>query len=131
MEEELSLIDSAKGYLHAFLTKFGEFLPFAMTMQGDEIIPLEHEENEQSSTPTYLIDLYECYFKKERKDNKEFQLGLLCVDILSHSPEHDCKRSGIEYRIFGSDYIKRVIQYYKIQQDNTVLFEEMVGWDNV
>lgn len=41
-EDELSLIEAAKEYIHAFLSEFGEFLPFAMIMQGNEIIPLEH-----------------------------------------------------------------------------------------
>ncbi len=129
-EEELSLINAAKEYIYAFLSEFGEFLPFAMIMQGSKIIPLEHEENDLSSTPTYLIRMYENYFNKERKDNNEYQLGLLCIDIFTHSKRKNCKRNGVEYLLFGTDYTKRVIQYYKILKDKTVLFEKMVGWNS-
>lgn len=129
-EEELSLIDIAKEYIYAFLSEFGEFLPFAMIMQGGEIIPLEHEENDQSSTPTYLINLYENFFNKERQDNNEYQLGILCIDIFTHSQKQNGKQNGIEYLLFGTNYTKRVIQHYKILKDKTVLFEDMVGWDS-
>lgn len=129
-EDELSLIEFAKEYIHAFLSEFGEFLPFAMVMQGGEIISLAHEENDRSSTPTYLINLYEDYFNKERKNNNEYQLGLLCIDIFTHPQEQDCKRNGVEYLLFGTNYTKRVVQHYKILKDKTVLFEDMVGWDS-
>lgn len=128
-KEELSLIETAKEYLYAFLSEFGEFLPFAMVMQGGEIIPLEHEENDQSSTPTYLINMYEKYFNKERKDNKEYQLGLLCIDIFIRSKKEKSKQNGVEYRLFGINNTKRVVQYYKILKDKTVLFNKMVSRD--
>jgi len=128
-EDELSLIEAAKEYIHAFLSEFGEFLPFAMIMQGNEIIPLEHEENDQSSTPEYLINLYESYFNKERKGNNEYLLGLLCIDIYTHSQKQNDRRNGIELRLYGTICIKRVIQYYRILKDKTILFDEMVGWD--
>lgn len=129
IEEKLSLIEVAREYIHAFLSEFGEFLPFALIMQGNEIIPLEHEGNDQSSTPEYLIDLYESYFNKEREDNKEYQLGLLCIDIFTHSNKQNDKRNGIEYRLFGTNYTKKVIQYYDILKDKTISFHEMIGWD--
>lgn len=97
-EDELSLIEFAKEYIYTFLSEFGEFLPFAMVMQGGEIIPLEHEENDQSSSPTYLINLYEDYFNKERKNNNEYQLGLLCIDIYTRSPFKTV--SEVELNIF-------------------------------
>lgn len=128
-KEELSLIETAKEYLYAFLSEFGEFLPFAMVMQGGEFIPLEHEENDQSSTPTYLINMYEKYFNKERKDNKEYQLGLLCIDIFIRSKKEKSKQNGVEYRLFGINNTKRVVQYYKILKDKTVLFNKMVSRD--
>lgn len=128
-KEELSLIETAKEYLYAFLSEFGEFLPFAMVMQGGEIIPLEHEQNDQSSTPTYLINMYEKYFNKERKDNKEYQLGLLCIDIFIRSKKEKSKQNGVEYRLFGINNTKRVVQYYKILKDKTVLFNKMVSRD--
>ncbi|SES62481.1 hypothetical protein [Prevotella sp. kh1p2] len=127
-DEELALIERAKEYLYAFLSEFGEFLPFTMLMQGDEIFPLEHEVNEKSSTPAYLINMYEEYFCKERKDNAGYQVGLLCIDISIRSKTQTNRRSGIEYRLFGTDCTKSVIQYYQIKKDKTVLFEEMVGW---
>lgn len=128
-DEELSLIEAAKEYLDAFLSKFGEFLPFAMLMQGNEIIPLEHEVNDISSTPTYLINLYEDYFNQERKANHEYQLGLLCINIFTHSNDKEGERNGIEFRLFGTDYTKRVIQYYSILKNKTVSLGEMIGWD--
>lgn len=128
-EDELSLIEAAKEYIHAFLSEFGEFLPFAMIMQGNEIIPLEHEENDQSSTPEYLINLYESYFNKERKGSNEYLLGLLCIDIYTHSQKQNNRRNGIELRLYGTNCIKRVVQYYRILKDKTILFDEMVGWD--
>lgn len=128
-KEELSLIETAKEYLYPFLSEFGEFLPFAMVMQGGEIIPLEHEENDQSSTPTYLINMYEKYFNKERKDNKEYQLGLLCIDIFIRSKKEKSKQNGVEYRLFGINNTKRVVQYYKILKDKTVLFNKIVSRD--
>lgn len=129
-EDELSLIEFAKEYIYTFLYEFGEFLPFAMVMQGGEIVPLEHEENDQSSSPTYLINLYEDYFNKERKNNNEYQLGLLCIEIYTRSTMQNYKRSGIEYILFGVNYTKRVIQHYKILKDKSVLFDNMVGWDS-
>lgn len=130
IEEELSLIEAAKEYIYAFLSEFGEFLPFALVMQGGDIIPLEHEENDQSLTLTHLIYMYENYFNKERKDDREYQLGILCVDIFIRSKKEKSKRKGIEYRLFGINYTKRVVQYYEILKDKTVLFNEMVGWDS-
>ena len=32
--------------------------------------------------------------------------------------------------MFGINYTKRVVQYYDILKDKTVLFNEMVGWDS-
>ena len=55
IEEELSLIEAAKEYLYTFLSEFGEFLPFAMIMHGDEIFPIEYKGNSRSFTPTYLL----------------------------------------------------------------------------
>lgn len=126
-EDELSLIEFAKEYIYTFLYEFGEFLPFAMVMQGGEIIPLEHEENDQSSSPTELINIYENYFNEERENNNEYQLGLICIDILVHTPMQNSKRTGIEYLLFGTNYIKKIVQYYKILTDNAIVFEEMVG----
>lgn len=40
------------------------------------------------------------------------------------------KRTGIEYLLFGTNYIKKIVQYYKILTDNAILFEEMVGWNS-
>ena len=85
-EDELSLIEFAKEYICTFLSEFGEFLPFAVIMENGKVIPLEHEENDQSSSPTYLINVYENYFNQERNNNNEYQLGLLCIDI--HSFHH-------------------------------------------
>ncbi len=87
-------------------------------MENGEVIPLEHEENDQSSTPTELIN------------NNEYQLGLICIDILVHTPMQNSKRTGIEYLLFGTNYIKKIVQYYKILTDNAILFEEMVGWNS-
>ena len=95
IEEELSLIEAAKEYIYAFLSEFGEFLPFALVMQGGDIIPLEHEENDQSLTLTHLIYMYENYFNKERKDDREYQLGLLCVDIFIRSKKEKANEKGL------------------------------------
>ena len=124
-EDELSLIEFAKEYIYTFLSEFGEFLPFAVIMENGEVIPLEHEENDQSSSPTYLINAYENYFNQERNNNR-----LLRIDIYTRSTMQNCKRSGIEYILFGINYTKRVIQHYKILKDKSVLFDDMVGWDS-
>lgn len=129
-EDELSLIEFAKEYIYTFLSEFGEFLPFAVIMENGEVIPLEHEENDQSSSPTYLINAYENYFNQERNNNNEYKLGLLCIDIYTRSTMQNCKRSGFEYILFGINYTKRVIQHYKILKDKSVLFDDMVGWDS-
>ena len=130
IEEELSLIEAAKEYLYTFLSEFGEFLPFAMIMHGDEIFPIEYKGNSRSFTPTYLLNIYENYFYKERRDDNEYKLGLLCIDIFTHAKSRNSKRNGVEYRLFGINYTKRAIQYYNILNDKTVLFEEMVGCDS-
>ncbi len=85
-EDELSLIEFAKEYIYTFLSEFGEFLPFAVIMENGEVIPLEPEENDQSSSPTELINIYKNYFNEERENNNEYQLGLICIDILVHTP---------------------------------------------
>ena len=36
-------------------------------------------ENDQSSAPTYLINVYENYFNQERNNNNEYQLKLLWI----------------------------------------------------
>lgn len=129
-EDELSLIEFAKRYIHTFLSEFGEFLPFAVIMEKGEAIPLEHEENDKSSSPAYLINVYENYFNQERNNNNEYQLGLLCIDIYTRSTMQNCKQSGIEYILFGINYTKRIIQHYKVLKDKSVLFDDMVGWDS-
>lgn len=83
-------------------------------MENGEVISLEHEENDQSSSPTDLINVYENYYSQERNSNNEYQLGLLCIYIYTRSIMQNCKRSGIEYILFGINYTKRVIQHYKI-----------------
>ena len=129
-EDELSLIEFAKEYIYTFLSEFGDFLPFAVIMENGEVIPLEHEANDKSSSPTYLINMYENYFNQERNNNNEYQLGLLCIDIYTRSTMQNCKRSGIEYILFGINYTKRIIQHYKVLKDKSVLFDDMVGWDS-
>lgn len=106
-EDELSLIEFAKEYIYTFLSEFGEFLPFAVIMENGEVIPLEHEENDQSSSPTELINIYKNYFNEERENNNEYQLGLICIDILVHTPMQNNKRTGVEYLLFGTNYIKK------------------------
>ena len=106
-EDELSLIEFAKEYIYTFLSEFGEFLPFAVIMENGEVIPLEPEENDQSSSPTELINIYKNYFNEERENNNEYQLGLICIDILVHTPMQNNKRTGVEYLLFGTNYIKK------------------------
>lgn len=82
-------------------------------MENGEVIPLEHEENDQSSSPTELINIYKNYFNEVLENNNEYQLRLICIDILVHTPMQNNKRTGVEYLLFGTNHIKKIVQYYK------------------
>lgn len=40
------------------------------------------------------------------------------------------KRTGVEYLLFGTNYIKKIVQYYKTLTNKAISFEEMVGWNS-
>jgi hypothetical protein len=124
-EDELAIIESAKEYLTAFLSNYGEFYPFAMIMdKSKQIFPLEHEITEEHPNPDSLINLYEQTFENEI--NHEYVLGILCVNVIIRSKDTDKKRDAIEIRLTGANYRKKVLQYYKLEHKK-VIYQELVG----
>jgi hypothetical protein len=129
IDDEISLIESSKEYLNVFLSEFGTFHPFAMIMDNEGIIyPLEHEIEEELPDPNSLIDLYERTFDNEIKKGNKYKLGILCIDVFIHSKDNT-KRSAIEYRLTGTTYQKKLMQYYEIIEPFEVIFQELVGLD--
>ena len=132
IDDELSLIEKSKEYLNVFLLKSGTFYPFAMIMDNEGIVyPLEHEIEEEYPNPSSLIDLYERTFDNEIKTTEnEYKLGVLCIDVSINSTENgiNTKRSAIEYRLVGTTYQKKLVQYYEIAGTSEIIFQEFVGY---
>jgi len=133
IDDELLLIENSKKYLTAFLLDSGEFFPFAMIMDNKGIVyPLEHEVKEEYPSSSSLIDLYERTFNNEiRESASEYKLGILCIDVFINEmiDGNSTKRSAVEIRLIGMTYIKKVVLFYNITENNEVIFQELVGWD--
>ena len=131
-DEEISLIESSKVNLKAFLSEFGEFYPFAMIMDNDGIIyPLEREIIEEYPDVDSVIDLLERTFENEIvKTGNEYKLGIFCINVSINSPENETvtKRDAIEIRLIGTTYRKKLLLYYEITETNEVILQELVGW---
>ncbi len=129
-EDEIALIESAKEYLTAFLTNYREFHPFAMIMDKKKYIyPLEHEVENEFPNPMSLINLYEQTFYNEIK--KEYILGILCINVWIHLNVKGIikKRNAIEIRIIGINYKKKMVLLYKVKNDKSVIFQEIIGYN--
>jgi hypothetical protein len=129
--DELRIINEAKGFLNAFLKEMKGFFPFAMIMDNmGTIYSLEHEVEEEHPNPNSLIDLFERTFNNEIKETEsEYKLGIICIDIFIHEQINgiDTKRDAIEIRLVGTTYQKKVVLFYEITEVNEVIFQELVG----
>lgn len=128
IDDEIILIDAAKEYLTFFLEKQGTFYPFAMIMDAKGITyPLEREITEEHPSPQSLIRVYEQTFHNELKKN--YILGILCIDVYvsTQNNEINIKRDAIEFRLFGKNYNKKILLFYKISNGRKILYQELIG----
>ena len=125
-EDEIDLFESAKEYLTSFLLNYGEFHPFAMIMDKKKnIYPLEHKVENEFPNPMSLINLYEQTFYNEIKN--EYILGVICINVYIKDVKK--KRTAIEFRITGIDYKKKIILFYNLKSDKSVIFQEIIGYN--
>ena len=128
IDDEVIIIDSAKEYVTVFLEKYGTFYPFAMIMDAKgNTYPLEHEIIEEHPLPQSLIKLYEQTFYNELKKN--YILGILCIDVFVNTKKNSItiKRDAVEIRIYGRNYKKKILLFYRISKERKIIYQELIG----